>query len=69
MPTPLIDYADLPPARRAALEGVVRDQTLLAHVVAWAGPAAIEEIVTQDEYTHDVLIPFERDLYLVYDST
>jgi hypothetical protein len=69
MPTPLLDYANLSPERRAALEAVVGGQALLAHVVAWAGPAAIEAIVTQDEYTHDVLIPYARDLYLVYDST
>ena len=69
MPTPLIDYADLSPARRAVLEALVGGQTLLAHAITWAGPTAVEAIVTQDEYTHDVLIPYERDLYLVYDST
>jgi hypothetical protein len=69
MPTPLLDYAGLSPARRTALEAVIGGQTLLAHVIAWAGAAAVEEIVAQDEYTHDVLIPYERDLYLVYDST
>ena len=69
MPTPLLDYARLEPARRDALQAIVDKHTLLAHVIAWAGPAAIEEIVTQDEYTHDVLLPYDRDLYLVYDST
>lgn len=69
MPTPLLDYAGLSLDRRAALEAVVAGQTLLVHVIAWAGAGAIEQIVAQDEYTHDVLIPYERDLYLVYDST
>jgi len=31
-------------------------------------PVAVEAILTQDEYTHDVLIPFENR-YLVYDTT
>ena len=69
MATPLVDYAGLPAERRAALEAVVAAQSLLMHVTAWAGPGAIEEIVTQDEYTHDVLVPYDRDLYLVYDTT
>jgi hypothetical protein len=69
MATPLLDYAGLSPDRRAALEALVGGQALLAHVITWAGPTAVEAIVTQDEYTHDVLIPYERDLYLVYDST
>jgi hypothetical protein len=43
--------------------------TTLARAFAWAGAGAVEQIVTQDEFTHDVLIPFERGLYLVYDST
>jgi hypothetical protein len=69
MPVSLIDYAGLAPERHAALAESVRNQTLLAHVVAWAGPAAIAEIVTQDEYTHDVLVPHDHDLWLAYDST
>jgi hypothetical protein len=69
MPTPLVDYAGLSAERRTALEAVVGRQTLLAHVITWAGPTGVEEIVTQDEYTHDVLVPYERELYLVYDST
>ncbi len=27
----------------------------------------VEEIVTQDEYTHDVLVPLDTPLYLAYD--
>lgn len=32
-------------------------------------PLAIQEIITQDEYTHDVLVPFLEGRYLVYDIT
>ena len=78
--TPLLDYAGLASDTTAALADLVRRQTTLAAVTQWAGPGAIEEIITQDEYTHDVLIPLpsaampvgvprDRTLYLVYDST
>jgi len=31
-------------------------------------PQIVEEVITQDEYTHDVIIPF-RDIFLVFDTT
>lgn len=79
-PTPLLDYAGLAPEALAALAALVAPQTTLAAVTQWAGPGAIEEIVTQDEFTHDVLItlptaatpgvlPRDRRFYLVYDTT
>jgi hypothetical protein len=45
----------------------------LADVLAWARtqspPAAVLEIVTQDEYTHDVVLPFGGDHFLAFDAT
>ena len=77
--TPLIDYAGLPAASAAQLGALVARHTTLAAVTSWAGVAAIEEIITQDEFTHDVLIPLSADVtnglphdrrfYLVYDTT
>jgi hypothetical protein len=78
--TPLLDYAGLTPEAVAAVAALVAPQTTLAAVMRWAGAGAIEEIITQDEFTHDVLIalpaaaspavlPRERRFYLVYDST
>ena len=29
----------------------------------------MEDMVTQDEFSHDILVPYEKQLYLVYDST
>jgi hypothetical protein len=29
----------------------------------------IEEVVIQDEYTHDVVMPYADGLYLVFDTT
>ena len=45
----------------------------LAVVLAWARratpPRQVEEIVTQDEYTHDVVLPCDGDHFLVFDAT
>ena len=69
---PLIDYANLDDAHRARLAGIVAVHTSLERVLTWGReqrpPVDIESILTQDEYTHDVLIPFEGR-YLVYDTT
>ncbi len=32
-------------------------------------PLAVADIVTQDEYTHDVLLPLDTRHWLVYDTT
>lgn len=48
----------------------------LADVLAWAAtkpkadvhPQTVAEVITQDEFTHDIIIPF-RDMFLVYDTT
>ena len=69
---PLIDYASLDAATRARLTASVATHISLERVLDWARtqrpPVDIESILTQDEYTHDVLIPFEGR-YLAYDTT
>ena len=27
------------------------------------------DIIIQDEYTHDIVVPFDNDIFLVYDTT
>jgi len=70
--TPLIDYANLDEPTRSRLAETVAAHTSLERVLKWGRelrpPLEIESILTQDEYTHDVLIPFEGR-YLVYDTT
>jgi hypothetical protein len=57
---------------RDRLARAVAEQTTLERALTWGGtvrpPLAVESILTQDEYTHDVLIPYEGR-YLVYDTT
>ena len=48
----------------------------LTDVFAWAGakpkadvhPRIVAEVITQDEFTHDVIVPY-REVFLVYDTT
>jgi hypothetical protein len=69
---PLTDYANLDESTRRRLAAIVAVQSSLERVLNWCReqrpPIDIESILTQDEYTHDVLIPFEGR-YLVYDTT
>jgi hypothetical protein len=45
----------------------------LADVLAWgraqSPPRVVSEIVTQDEYTHDVVLPFDGSHFLAFDAT
>jgi len=70
---PLIDYSGLDPAARQRLAHAVAGQTTLERALDWGcaqePPLKVEIVITQDEYTHDVLVPFEGRRYLVYDTT
>ena len=70
---PLHDHAALSPAEHRELRERLRDHRTLADVLTWARaqtpPVAITEIVTQDEYTHDVVLPLGSRRYLSYDTT
>ena len=64
---------DIAPAVFAELAGPLRTRRTLADVLAWARhqtpPRTVTEIITQDEYTHDVVIGFGERCYLVFDTT
>jgi hypothetical protein len=51
----------------------VAHRATLADVLAWgraqSPPAAVLEVVTQDEYTHDVVMPFGGEHFLAFDAT
>jgi len=70
---PLHDHADLAPTARAAITKTIQDLRTLADVLAWARtqnpPRAVAEIVTQDEYTHDVVLEASGQPYLAFDTT
>lgn len=51
----------------------LRELRTLAGVLEWLRiqepPKSVAEIVTQDEYTHDVVVPWSERLVLVFDAT
>jgi hypothetical protein len=72
-PIPLFDHASLSSVARSALLEAIQPLKTLADVLAWArsgGPAwSVAEIVTQDEYTHDVVLESAGQPYLAFDTT
>lgn len=70
---PLYDYATLPPDERAFVEQTFGAFTMLAQLLVWGRalePAVvIDEVVTMDEYTHDVLVMLPNGRYLDFDTT
>ena len=60
----------------AELESETARHQTLGRVLTWASakpkddflPQIVAEVVTQDEFTHDVVIPY-KNLFLVYDTT
>lgn len=72
-PIPLHNHAGLPPVQRADLESALQPLRTLGDVLAWARaqapPWSVAEIVTQDEYTHDVVLEASGRPYLAFDTT
>jgi hypothetical protein len=59
--------AAVPDATRTAILAAIGKLTILEGVVR-AG-LEILDVVVQDEYTHDVVVRFDPDWVLVFDST
>ena len=61
----------------AGLESDVTKHKTLKHVLLWGyqqlkgtmHPHIIADIVIQDEYTHDVIVPWKEGIVLVYGAT
>jgi len=66
------ELAELPAELRGPLEREVLPLRTLERVVRWAfgqtPPSDVADIVVQDEFTHDVIIPW-RGVHLVFDTT
>jgi hypothetical protein len=67
------DRAGLAPVEVERLATIIARHSILAEVLRWAAvrspPATVLEVVTQDEYTHDVVLGWRDGLCLVYDTT
>lgn len=70
---PLNDHAHLAPAEREAIRRGPGGLRGLDEIFAWGRrqtpPVAPVDVIKQDEFTHDVLMPFEAGRWLVYGTT
>ncbi|HLL52243.1 MAG TPA: hypothetical protein VK447_01770 [Myxococcaceae bacterium] len=68
----LTDHAGLSEEALAGLKAQLSSLTTLQAVVGWAfslsPPSDVADVVIQDEYTHDVVLPWNR-VWLVFDTT
>lgn len=72
----IVDVSKISNSGHAELASELELHRSLSNVLAWAAtklktdlhPHIVAEVVTQDEFTHDVIVPY-RDLFLVYDTT
>ena len=73
----VLNYAKLPPEVIADIERELSGQRSLKDVISWAFadigqkfvPGVVADVVVQDEFTHDVIVPWGTELVLVYDTT
>ena len=72
-----VNKAQLPAEQLADIERELSGQQNLGDVLKWAlahpsgvfTPTVIAGVVVQDEFTHDVIVPWRDNLTLVYDTT
>jgi len=73
----VVNHANLSTDMLADIAKQLEAQENLKHVMAWAFscprgtflPAVVDEVIVQDEFTHDVIVPWREGLVLVYDTT
>lgn len=71
------NHADLASEQLAAIESELPQHHGLQDVITWglkrescaALPGVIAEVIVQDEFTHDAIVPWRDGLVLVYDTT
>lgn len=70
---PIENRAQLPQQAFARLAGQVTKHSSIKRAIDWLAahrpPLAPDDIVAQDEYSHDILVAYPGDLFLVYDCT
>ncbi len=70
---PVTAAGSIGPELLARLRAQLRQRPTLGDVLVWAQtqrpPAGVAEIVTQDEYTHDVIVRTQPPAFVVFDTT
>ena len=73
----VLNHANLSSETVADIERELSTQENLRDVMTWAFgpppgtfiPSVVAEVIVQDEFTHDVIVPWRNGLVLVYDTT
>ena len=73
----VLNRADLTPEAVAVIAAELSPQENLKDVMSWALnsprgifiPSVVAEVIVQDEFTHDVIVPWRDGMVLVYDTT
>ncbi len=70
---PIENRAHLAPEAFEPIASALARQTSIKQALDWLRklepPRAPIDLVTQDEYSHDILVPFADGLFLAYDCT
>jgi hypothetical protein len=72
----IVNLAEISPDEFAELENELAKHKTLGQFLNWASAKPKEdfikqivaEVITQDEFTHDIIVPY-KNLFLVYDTT
>jgi hypothetical protein len=72
----ITNYSNLDSDHLSSIERELSGHRSLADLLEWArrqpsgdlDPRVIAGVVTQDEYTHDIIVPWRQGLVLVYDA-
>jgi hypothetical protein len=72
----ITNLAGMPENEFAEIEAELSHHKTLGRVLAWARakpkhdflPETVAAVVAQDEFTHDVVVPY-KNIFLVYDTT
>jgi hypothetical protein len=68
-----IDRSNLSTERLAEIEGNLPQEPAIGVVLQWAYRNGVDpastEVVQQDEYTFDIILPWKEELFLVLDGT
>jgi hypothetical protein len=70
---PVENRACLAAADLSRIAGALARQRSIKHAVDWLAahdpPIAPSGMVTQDEFSHDIIVLYASELWLVYDTT
>lgn len=73
----IANHANLSPERLSAIETELRDHRTLLNVIEWArtqppgtiSTQVVADVIVQDEFTHDAIVPWQDGLVIVYGIT